>query len=159
MLDSAYSTRMNDGQSAWDTVRSALVNISGVYIGCVLGFICSMLVIALFPAAEKGLVGRFFDWAPAVATSLVAGVYSYKRFPSRVIFWVWVVPGVLLAWNVWSWQTGGMSKYDSAWDTFFGQHCGSSECLYEVFVTLPFYSGLAYSLGGLLQSRKDLKPS
>jgi hypothetical protein len=40
-----------------------------------------------------------------------------------------------------------MAVYDSTWDTYFGKGCGGSECLYELFLTAPFYTSVAYSIG------------
>jgi hypothetical protein len=43
-----------------------------------------------------------------------------------------------------------MAAYDSTWDTYFGKNCTGSECLYELFLTMPFYAGIGYSVGALL---------
>ena len=91
---------------------------------------------------------------------LFTGYFFFRKIPSRFAFWVWLIPGFLLAWNVWSWNRE-MSQYNSTWDTYFGTNCGGTECLYQVFFTAPFYTAVFYSIGAFISYKKgvgDVRP-
>jgi hypothetical protein len=95
--------------------------------------------------------GEPYFLAP-VLTGLVLGVLSHSLFRSRSAAWVWVLPLVVLLWNIFSWRNGGYRPYwPDVWNNYFGSDCGSSECMYEWFVTAPFYTSAAYSLGWTLK--------
>jgi hypothetical protein len=80
------------------------------------------------------------------------GVLSHRYSLSRSALWVWVFPAVILLWNVFTWRNGGFRPYwPDVWNNYFGSDCGSSECAYEFFVTAPFYTSLAYTLGWTLK--------
>jgi hypothetical protein len=128
-----------------------LLHIAGVYLSVLAGFVISLLLVVVLPGG--GSHDRFFGqvisepfWVPEIIAGILVGRLFYSRAPSRVAFVAWLVPCILLAWNVWSDQQT-MSAYDSTWDTFFGRNCGGSECLYQLVLTVPFYAGVAYSLG------------
>jgi hypothetical protein len=121
-----------------------------------LGFVLSLVVILIYPAAGKqatisGQLNGEPIWLPCIAAGLLAGQFLYRSIPSRLAFLAWLPPAAFLLWSAWSWQKS-MAVYDSTWDTYFGKNCGGSECLYELLLTAPFYTGLGYSLGALLRS-------
>jgi hypothetical protein len=83
-----------------------------------------------------------------VITSFVFGALSRRYSRSSSAAWVWVLPAIILVWNLFTWETGGVGPYwPDVWNNYFGSDCGGSECVYELFVTAPFYTSLAYSLG------------
>jgi len=46
------------------------------------------------------------------------------------------------------------SAQGASWtvDNFFFARCGATECLYELFITAPFYTSAAYTLGWLCKN-------
>jgi hypothetical protein len=87
-------------------------------------------------------------FALPVLTGFFLGVLSSRFFRSSSAAWVWVLPTIILVWNLLSWHNGGYRPYwPDVWNNYFGSNCGSSECLYELFITAPFYTSFAYTLG------------
>ena len=127
------------------------------YLAALAGFLISMPIdwIALL-GNEQGWFFRLTGiltgeplWVPEIAAGLLIGWLAYKRLPSIFAFISWILPGGILLLNLISWQQT-MSQYDSTWSTFFGTDCGGSECLYELFVTVPFYTAVGYSIGAVI---------
>ena len=85
-----------------------------------------------------------------VLAAFVFGLVSHRYSRSLSAMWVWVLPLIIFVWNLFTWKNGGFRPYwPDVWNNYFGSDCGSSECLYELFVTAPFYTSLAYTLGWL----------
>ena len=126
------------------------------YCALIASFLASMFVTALIPSLGQSsnpwaaLLGEP-AWILEIVACLLVGYFFYKKMPSKSAFVVWLVPLAFLVWSAWSWHLT-MSKYDSVWDTYFGRGCGGSECLYELMLTAPSYSCIAYSLGALASS-------
>jgi hypothetical protein len=96
-------------------------------------------------------VGEPYFALPVVAAFFL-GVLSSRFFRSSSAAWVWLLPTIILVWNLFSWHNGGYRSYwPDVWNNYFGSSCGSSECLYELFVTAPFYTSFAYTLGWIVQ--------
>jgi hypothetical protein len=111
----------------------------------VAGVLAALIPAALIAMATKNTSGG--NWADHLAqqrilnavegpyfvfpilASCVFGALSRHYSRSIAARWVWVFPAIILIWN------------------YFGSHCGSSECIYELFVTAPFYTSLAYTFG------------
>ena len=134
-----------------------LLHFPSVYVAFVLGLLCSAAIILIYPAAgEQATVSGQLTgepiWLPEIAAGVFAGQFFYRRVPSRLAFLAWLPPAGFLLWSAWSWQNS-MAVYDSTWDTYFGKSCSGSECLYELFLTAPFYTGIGYSLAAFLKSR------
>ena len=114
--------------------------------------VASFLIILVFPAAGETstltgqLTGEPF-WLPEIMAGLLLGWFAYETVPSKTAFFGWLVPGCFLLWKAWSWQRSIAAYDDSTLDTYFGRNCGGSECLYQLFFTVPFYSSLSYSIG------------
>jgi hypothetical protein len=151
---------------------SALTNFVLQQIISTVGVVLLTTVVALIPAIliaafTKNTSGGNFgdhvvgqplfkvatnDSCPLVSvlTGFILGTLSRRFFRTWSAAWVWVLPLCVLLWGISTWQTGGYGSYwHDVWDNYFGSNCGSSECLYEFFVTVPFYTSLAYSLGWL----------
>jgi hypothetical protein len=62
---------------------------------------------------------------------------------------VWVLPMILLAIGILSWNAfpgqGSWSK--DVWDNYLGKNCGGSDCVYELALTEPFLTSISYTLG------------
>jgi hypothetical protein len=143
-----HENSTKDESKLWNAAN--LFHLPSVYVACLLGFLATGIIIVIYPPAGEQatfsgvLVERF--WLPEILTAIWLGWFFYRRIPSKLALLAWIRPAVLLAWNVVKWH----SEYDSAWDTFFGRDCGDSECLYQLFLTMPFYTGISYSIGALL---------
>jgi hypothetical protein len=139
----------------------------------VVGFIAAFLLACLTAAFTKNTSGG--NWADHVSDQLVLkaadgpyfvfpvlsgfalGALSYRYSRSSSAAWVWVLPTIVLIWNVFTWKNGGSRPYWlDVWDNYFASGCGSSECLYELFVTMPFYTALVYAVGWM--TRRILVP-
>src|SRR6266702_5877588 len=133
-----------------------LIHLALFYCGLVLSFLAQLLLILIIPPLGKvtNPFGRAVN-EPAFLLLILAGFavgrYRYQRIPSRLAFAIWIVPGIFLLYSARSWHKT-MPRYDSVWVTYFGSGCGGSECLYELFLTAPFYSAIAYSLGALMST-------
>jgi hypothetical protein len=147
-----------------------LVSTAGaMVVGTLAGFIPAVLVSAVTKNTSGGnwvdhiadqpllrVVGEPYFAFPVIAGFLL-GVLSHRFFRSSSAAWVWVLPTIILVWNLFTWRNGGYRAYwPDVWDNYFGSHCGSSECLYEVFVTAPFYTSLAYTLGWIARRTMTL---
>ena len=85
-----------------------------------------------------------------VLAAFIFGLLSRRYSRSTSAVWVWVLPTVILSWSLLTWKNGGFRPYwPDVWDNHFGPDCGSSECMYELLVTAPFYTSLAYTFGWL----------
>ena len=85
-------------------------------------------------------------WIPEIAVGFFLGCLIYGFSRNKATMLGWLLPAVLLSWAVAFWPESG----SSAWDAFFSKDCGMSECLYQPILTVPFYTGAAYSFGALL---------
>lgn len=134
-----------------------------------LGAIVTLILAALTAAFTKGnssgnfvdqlahqYISRGMDQPYYVAPVLVGfalGTLSRHFFRKAGTQWLWVLPLCILLWSIYTWRTGGYGTYwQSVWDNYFGSDCEGSECAYEFFVTVPFYTSLAYSVGWLGRS-------
>jgi hypothetical protein len=106
----------------------------------------------------------FFRWADKSnalfpISGLVLGFFSRRILRSRWGVWVWVLPLIVLAWNLLTWEGAGPPTtkvyWAHVWANYFSSACAGSECLYELFVTVPFYTSAAYSLGWLAASLRQ----
>jgi hypothetical protein len=90
------------------------------------------------------LVGLYFGWLLS------------RRLHHRSMLWIWVVPFVILFFvfaatpplTPWSSMLIRPHTIQSRLSFYFGNGCQvQSRCLDQLFVTMPFYASLAYSLG------------
>jgi hypothetical protein len=90
-------------------------------------------------------------YAAPVLCALVLGVLSRRFSRSCWAGCVWILPLAILVWNLLTWEGAGPPTTAVYWSdvraNYFGADCGSSECLYELLVTMPFYTAVAYTLG------------
>jgi hypothetical protein len=131
-------------------------------IGAVLTGVAVMLVVALISAVVTPNTSNgdfidhvvdqpFFTWADRsnlvyVIAGFVLGGVSFRFFRTKSAAWVWVLPSVVLVWNIFTWKNGGYLPYwPDVWNNYFSSGAG----LYQLLVTVPFYTSVAYSLGWL----------
>lgn len=105
-----------------------------------------------------------FSNTPFFPIQIAVGAYLgwklYRRWGHRSMFWVWILPGVVLTyvviaiptfspWSSSSSDTGPLSHY-------FGWGCQADyRCYDQLTFTQPFYTSVAYSLSALWTSRKS----
>jgi hypothetical protein len=128
-----------------------LLHVACVYLGVVVSMILLAVLGLLVPPLGRvtNPIGRFINepiWGLQAPIAIFIGYQISKRLPCKEAFVAWIVPGIFLLVSAWSWHLT-TSQYDSVWDTYFGKDCGGSECLYEGLLTVPFYAGIAYTLG------------
>lgn len=165
----------SDKPKRWqDTALPAFfVHLTASTLGAaVVGLVAAFLLAGLTAAFTKNTSGG--NWADHVADQFILkaagepyfvfpvfigfalGGLSYRYSRSSSAAWVWVLPTIALVWNVLTWKNGGDPYWPDVWNNYFGSQCGSSECLYELFVTMPFYTSLAYAVGWM--TRRFLIP-
>ncbi len=104
-------------------------------------------------------------FAPTIAiTALLLGYFvSHRVFRARAATWTWIIGLLWLAFGIYDetkfWSASWSSEKTRAGYAlaeFFGpaSKCGDSECLCEVFYTMPFVASVMYSLGAYLWKRK-----
>jgi ABC-type nitrate/sulfonate/bicarbonate transport system permease component len=140
-------------------IQTIIATAGAMVTGTVLSFIVSAAFAILAANASSGnFVDRvvdqsFFRWADRtnlviILSALGFGVFA-RRTRSRVAGFVWILPAVILVWNLLTWRGAGaltaVPYWEAVWNNYFAD-CGSSECLYKLFVTVPFYTSAAYSL-------------
>ena len=89
----------------------------------------------------------------AALVGALLGFYVNRRTKDRSASFVWIIPLIFLSRAVAieahsfspAWSSQSLGTY--LWANFASMSCGETECLYELFFTAPFLSGLAYSLG------------
>jgi F0F1-type ATP synthase membrane subunit c/vacuolar-type H+-ATPase subunit K len=142
-------------------LQQLMSTIGSLLLGTALVLVPALLTAAL---RRNSSGGNFIDhvveqpsfrWAGRnqvfVVAGLILGLLSVRFFQRRSAAWVWVLPLLVLIWNIFSWKNGGYRPYwPDVWDNYFGSHCSASECLYELFVTTLFYASVAYTFGWLV---------
>jgi len=146
-------------------VLHQIISTVGVVLVATVAMLIPAMLIAAFTKNTSG--GNFVDHVVgqplfklgtndsypvlSVLIGFILGALSHRVFRTRGAAWVWILPLCILLWNILTWNTGGYGTYwRGVWDNYFGSNCGGSECLYEFFVTVPFYTSSAYSLGWLI---------
>ena len=132
------------------------------------------IIVGLIPEA---LVGRLFrstplePLAPGMAlTALLIGYFFGHRLVARfhIAQWTWIIGTVWFFCGVYEltrFWSPAWSHEKSAWDYAKGQLfgpnrvCGASECLYQLFFTVPFVLSLTYSIGAFVRARHDARNS
>jgi hypothetical protein len=138
-------------------LRYLLLHLAMVYVSVLVGLAVSAMFELLAPWAGKPdtvsseMIDRPF-YILVVASGALLGRVSYLRWKNWTAFFVWLPLACFLLLSGWSWQKG-MAKYDSTWNTYFGKGCGGSSCVYQLSLTVPFYTGMAYSISAYI-SRK-----
>jgi len=171
---SESQSSQSDKPKRWQDMAlpAFFVHLTASTLGAaIVGFIAAFLLACLTAAFTKNTSGgnwvdhvtdqRIFNAAGEpyflfpVLGGIALGALSYRYSRSSSAAWVWVLPTIVLIWNVLTWKNGRDPYWPDVWNNYFGSHCGGSECLYELFVTMPFYTSLAYAVGWI--GRRILK--
>lgn len=132
--------------------------------GMLLGFIPELLL---------GRLWRFTPFEPFFpgmsVTALLLGYFVSKRlWEARGATWTWVAGSVWFIYGIhdltrfWSARwSHDKSAWDYAMKQLFGpnQVCGTTECLYQFFYTLPLAASVLYSVGSFLRKRVEGRKS
>lgn len=122
-------------------VHLAFAIVGGLILTVLLGFVFTI-------AAGERFANLVFN-GPLFAMPLLIGFwlgYLFNRVYEEVIAcYIWIVPSVALMLSI----AVGPPLRD-----LFTVNCRSTECLYELTVTLPCYLCAAYSLGAWLALRR-----
>jgi len=120
----------------------------------------AMLIYAVFPvahSADASLSFRTFNrilsrpyFPLQITLGVMTGYAVRSRLRTPFTFWVWIIPTIFLGFCVLTFTT---SIFESEWtvrlDHFFGSKCQPPACFDQMRCTAPFYTSLAYMLGGL----------
>lgn len=145
-------------------IQLILGTAGSLFLGSVLGFVLA-LPFGYFSSGEGNIVDRTDDtwfvqyltdnpyFAVQIVTAICLGFLSYRFFRSQATVWVWVVPATILVLSVVSSLLRAQEGVRWVLNNYFGSACGSTECLYELFVTASFYTSLAYIVGWVVSRR------
>jgi hypothetical protein len=121
----------------------------------------------LFASHNASRILTELPYFPAqIASSLWWGWYLSRRFRHRSMLWVWVLPFAVLSCAVLALPTMFPSSSpvplmlragvgQSRWSHYFGRGCTVRYyfCSDQLFITMPFYASVAYSVAALLGRR------
>lgn len=101
---------------------------------------------------------------PAVLLAgAVVGYFMNRKEKDRSAYFIWVVPLIFVGYEILdnsrsfsqSWAHQSFPRF--IWDNFFGQECGGSECLDELFFTAPLFAATGYSVAAYFAPRFSRK--
>jgi len=128
-------------------------SIAVSYLGLLISFV-AQLGATLLITRNRWLDGMFI--APTFLVPMLTGLlmsYFFRKHTSNVSYLAWVVPAIVLVRAIVELNHGPNSSTGDTWDNLFGIHCESSECLYEVLVSVPLVCAVSYSVSSLLIPR------
>jgi ABC-type dipeptide/oligopeptide/nickel transport system permease component len=140
-------------------LHSIAATVGSVLTGILLAFLLA-LPIGLFSSGMGNVVDRATDtsvfryadnpyFAVPVAIAACLGFLSHRFSKSRSGAWSWVLPTAVLFLNIFPKMANSAQERKWIIDNFFSRGCGGTECLYELFITAPFYTSVAYTIGWL----------
>jgi hypothetical protein len=138
-------------------VRRAITQITihtgAIYLAVLTAVIMNMLLILIYPPAGQTstFIGSKLEapfWIPEIICGAVAGWVVRERFTFFNAGYGILIPLLLLLCNI---LTEGlrMRPYTPLIDIYFSAHSGATEGLYELFLTAPLYTAIAYYLAAL----------
>jgi hypothetical protein len=122
-----------------------------------LPIVTSFLIAAIpFFFLRQTVIGRAADILisePAFPLTVALAAFFGWRINARtrtpLAALVFIVPLAAMIANLASFRAEG-SSWRYIVDTFFTSHCGASDCMYELEVTVPLYCSIAYSIAAAL---------
>jgi hypothetical protein len=134
-------------------IAQITIHTGAIYLAMLAAVILTMLLILIFPPAgqKSTFIGSKVEapfWVPEIICGAAAGWLVRKRFSVLNSGYGILIPLLLLLWNI---LTEGlrMRSYTPLIDIYFSTHSGDTEGLYELFLTAPLYTAIAYCLGAL----------
>ncbi len=154
-----------DGALPSFVVQLVLSTVGAVLLGIVLVLVPALVIAAVTKPPGSSLIDRMVDqslfrvgvdnpyFAGPILAGFILGVLSHRWFRSSSAPWVWLLPAMILAFNVATWKSHiARSNFSDAWANYFTSDCGASECLYEILITAPFYTSVAYTVGWIAKA-------
>lgn len=138
--------RLNNSSNILRFIQHAIIATVGV---------SSVAFIVILWVSKVGeLLAR---WQPAflgtliayLATGIALGYLVNGKLPSKFAVWVWV-PSLLWLLFLMHDYAGPVGAWHAMWINFFTDRSDSSEGLYELFGTWPFFGSLGYGVGAWL---------
>jgi len=142
-----------------------IATVGAMLVGMLAAVITALPIAFLRHAPNGSVVDRVLDqplfklgadnpyFAGPVLTGFIFGWTSHRFFVSRTAAWVWIVPALVLAWNLVTWKSySPLPHWADVRANFFTSNCGDSDCLYELVVTGPFYTSVAYTVGWIARN-------
>ena len=116
----------------------AFVSVAGVSV-----------IAKLFGSWQPGFLGSLTIY---IAIGIAVGCLVNEQYTSRVAMWAWapVFLWLLVLMHDFGGPFGGWREI---WTNFFTGQCDSSECMYELLGTWPFFGSLGYCVGAWLMLR------
>jgi len=128
-----------------------LRQMAWMYGGYILLFLLLGLILRTLgvrsPSVDRIVFGPI--WLLPILGGVVLCLLANRKVMSASSYFVWIVPMFLFCVSFFQWPS---SSSADLWQTFFGPNCQASECLYEMFLTGPFFCSIAYSLTAFLWS-------
>lgn len=125
------------------------VHILLSYFGVVAGAICGLVLAGVLETIGLSFLARFLSepyWLAEIIVGFIFGLLAYQRVRSTSVWFAWIPPAVFLFGNMW-WERTMLGDGATTLDNYFTAHCHETECLYELFLTAPFYTSVAYTAG------------
>jgi hypothetical protein len=125
-------------------------SVGASYGSALLASLLSFVVIAVVGDRSwiDGLMIAPTFLLPLVAAIVVAYFVRSRLTPRSA--YAWVVPLIAFGAAVHEVSVGPGGALSDPRDDLIGVHCQASECLYEVFFTLPLVCGVAYSAASVI---------
>ena len=150
-------------------LQQAVSTVGALLLGIVAVLILATLVAFFTRTPHGSLVDKVVEepifkigadnpyFAGPILMAFILGWVAH-RSASRGAAWMWVLPTLALAWNVMTWKSySPLPRWDDVRANFFTSNCGDSDCLYELLITAPFYTSVAYSLGWVVRNLGRMK--
>lgn len=129
-------------------------------VGALLLMSLSLNLQALIGPLLGLLVGEPF-FPSQILLGLFLGWYLNGRLGHGFARWVWILPAIRLAYTIATWDLHLYSTVsyweDIRQELFFLAGRSSTEGIYQRWVTLPFYTSIAYSIGAYFGYRRWLR--
>jgi hypothetical protein len=140
-----------------------------VWYGHLLAATLGAMIAGFIPAAifERWTLNTGLDTIgfPIPLVAIILGYFLARKYPCKSAVWVWIPPLLYFVWNAhelaaswnpsWSSKTRGQYVFDSLLGATSA--CSSSECLRELFVTMPLASSLGYAVGVAISRIRSYK--
>jgi hypothetical protein len=102
--------------------------------------------------------------SPTFLAPIAAGVvlsFLRRNHLSNTSSFAWIVPAVLFFRACLEVVKSPYATSSETWNTLVGADCGASECLYQLFFTLPLVCALSYSVSSAFMKtivRREARP-
>jgi hypothetical protein len=142
-------------------------------VGAIIGGLAIVIIPSVVIPFLAGTLKQQTDWpllkiadAPyfilPILLAFVFGFWKRKRFRSSAAYFLWLIPDISLISTFLSLHTmptySELGRWQNAWKSLFAKSCGETDCYYQYFVTAPFYTSVAYTLGWIAGWRSGPKP-